>query len=69
MLAAPRRFLPSTRIGTPDGTTIINMNNEAILKVNLKDLPNDQKALIDQVMEEFRVKCLLSYSRMLDSVI
>jgi len=51
------------------GTTIINMNNEAILKVNLKDLPNDQKALIDQVMEEFRVKCLLSYSRTRNSVI
>jgi hypothetical protein len=45
------------------------MNNEAILKVNLEDLPDDQKALIDQATEEFREKCLLSYSRMRDSVI
>jgi hypothetical protein len=29
------------------------MNNEVILKVNLKDLPNDQKALIEQAVKEF----------------
>ena len=45
------------------------MDNEAILKVNLEDLPDDQKALIEQTVEEFREKCLLSYSRMRDSVI
>ena len=57
------------RLGTPGGTTIINMNNEVILKVNLEDLPDDQKALIEQAIEEFREKCLLSYSRMCDSVV
>jgi len=45
------------------------MNNEVILKVNLEDLPDDQKALIDQVTEEFHEKCLLSYSSTRDSVI
>ena len=45
------------------------MNNEAILKVNLEDLPDDQKALIDQAAEEFHEKCLLSFSKMRDSVI
>ena len=45
------------------------MDNQMILKVNLEDLPDDQKALIEQAVEEFREKCLLSYSRMHDSVI
>jgi hypothetical protein len=45
------------------------MNSEAILKVNLEDLPNDQKALIEQAAKELREKCLLSYSRTRDSVI
>jgi hypothetical protein len=40
-----------------------------ILKVNLEDLPDDKKALIDRAAEEFHEKCLLSYSRTLDSVI
>ena len=57
------------RFGTPSGTTIVNMDSEAILKVNLEDLPDDQKALIKQAIEEFREKCLLSYSRMSDFVI
>jgi len=45
------------------------MDNQTILKVNLEDLPDDQKALIEQATEEFREKCLLSYSRMRDSVV
>jgi hypothetical protein len=40
-----------------------------ILKVNLEDLPDDQKALINKAAEEFREKCLLSYSRKRDLVI
>ena len=56
-------------LGTPGGTTIVNMDNEAILKVNLKNLLDDQKALIEQATEEFCEKCLLSYSRKDDSVI
>ena len=56
-------------LSMPSGTTIINMDNEAILKVNLEDLPDDQKALIVQAAEEFHEKCLLSYSRKDDSVI
>jgi hypothetical protein len=47
----------------PGGTTIVNMNNEVILKVNLEDLPDDQKALVEQAAKAFREKCLLSYSR------
>ena len=50
-------------------TTIINMDNQTILKVNLGDLPDDQKALIEQAIEEFREKCLLSYSRTRDSIV
>ena len=60
MLATPCRFLPSTRIGTPDGTTIVNMYNQAILKVNLEGPPDDQKALIERAVEEFKEKYLLS---------
>jgi hypothetical protein len=45
------------------------MDNQTILKVNLEDLPDDQKALIEQATEEFREKCLLSYSRTRDSVV
>ena len=65
----PITFSPSTEIGTPSGTTIVNMDNEAILKVNLEDLPDDQKALIEQAAEELREKRLLSYSRMHDSIV
>jgi hypothetical protein len=50
-------------------TTIINTDNQMILKVNLEDLPNDQKALIEQATEEFKEKYLLSYSRTHDSVV
>jgi hypothetical protein len=50
-------------------TTIVNMDNQTILKVNLEDLPDDQKALIEQAIEEFREKCLMSYSRTRDSVV
>ena len=32
-------------------------------------MPDDQKVLIEQAAEEFREKCLLSYSRMHDSVV
>ena len=32
-------------------------------------MPNDQKALIEKTAEEFREKCLLSYSRTRDSVV
>jgi hypothetical protein len=53
----------------PGGTTIVNMDNEMILKVNFEDLLDDQKALIEQATEEFCEKCLLSYSRMRDSII
>jgi hypothetical protein len=45
------------------------MDNEVILKVNLEDQLDDQKALIEQVAEEFHEKCLLSYGRTHDSVI
>jgi hypothetical protein len=30
------------------------MDNQMILKVNLNDLPSEQKALIEQETEEFR---------------
>ena len=50
--------------------TIVNVENiNAILKVNLKDLPDDQKAFIEQAAEEFKEKCLLSYSKMRESVV
>ena len=51
------------------GTTIINMDTQAVLKVILDDLPKDQRALIDQATEEFHQKCLLSYSKKRESVI
>ena len=65
----PITFHRRHALGTPSGTTIVNMNNDTILKVNLEDLLDDQRALIDKVAEEFREKCLLSYSRMHDLVI
>ena len=45
------------------------MDNQTILKVNLEDLPNEKRALIDKAAEEFREKCLLSYSRTRDLVV
>ena len=45
------------------------MDNQTILKVNLEDLSNDQKALIEQAAEEFGEKCLLCYSRTRDLVV
>ena len=44
-------------------------NNNAILKVNLEDLADDQKAIIEQAAEVFKEKCLLSYSRMRELVV
>ena len=40
-------FCHTHDLGTPDGTTIIDMDNQMILKVNLEDLPDEQRALID----------------------
>jgi hypothetical protein len=34
-------FAMDTQLGTPSGTTIIDMDNQTILKVNLEDLPDD----------------------------
>jgi len=45
------------------------MDSQTILKVNLEDLPDDQKAIIEQAAKEFREKCLLSYSRTRDSIV
>jgi hypothetical protein len=45
------------------------MDNEVILKINLEDLPDDQKTHIEQAIEEVREKCLLSYNRMHNLVI
>jgi hypothetical protein len=56
-------------LGIPSGTTIINMNNDAILKVNFEELPKDQQTLITKATEEFREKCLLSHSRKCDLVV
>jgi len=44
-------------------------NNNAILKVNLEDLLDDQKALIEQAADEFKEKCMISYSRTRESVV
>ena len=44
-------------------------NNNAILNVNLEDLPDDQKALIEQAAEKFKEKCLVSYSRTHESIV
>jgi hypothetical protein len=62
-------FAVDTKLGTPGGTTIVDIDNQMILKVNLEDLLDDQKTLIEQAIEEFREKCLLSYSRTCNSVI
>ena len=43
--------------------------NNTILMINLEDLPDDQKALIEQAVEEFKEKCQLSYSRMRELVV
>ena len=53
----------------PSGTTIVDMDNQAILKVNLEDLRDEQRALIDKATEQIREKCLLSYNRTRDSVV
>jgi hypothetical protein len=45
------------------------MDNQTILNVNLEDLPDGQKELIEQAIEEIREKSMLSYSRTRDSVI
>ena len=55
--------------GMPSGTTIVDMDNNAILKVNFEDLPEDQQTLITKAIEEFHEKCLLSYSKMHDSIV
>ena len=62
-------FLPLTQVDMLGGTTIINMDNEGILKVNLEGPPDDQKALIERAVEEFREKYLLSQSKTRDLVI
>ena len=53
----------------PSGTTIVDMDNNAILKVNFEDLPEDQQTLITKATEEFHEKCLLSYSKTRDSIV
>ena len=43
-------------LGMPGGTIIVNMDNDAILKVNFGELPKEQRMLIDKAAEEFQEK-------------
>ena len=65
----PSLFHRPHNLSMPGGTTIVDMDNQTILKVNLEDLPDDQKTLIEQASKKFKEKCLLSYSRTRDSVV
>ena len=44
-------------------------NNNDILMVNYKDLPNGDKGVISKAIEEFQNKCLLSYIKTRDNTI
>ena len=44
-------------------------NNDNILMVHYKDLPNEDKDIINKATEEFQKKCLLSYTKTHDSTI
>ena len=44
-------------------------NNDNILMVHYKDLPDEDKDTINKAIEEFQKKCLLSYTKARDSTI
>jgi hypothetical protein len=37
-------------------------NNDQILNVTMEDLPDELKALVEQVVQQYQEKCLLSFS-------
>jgi vacuolar-type H+-ATPase subunit E/Vma4 len=47
------------------GTTIVNMenNNDQILNVATEDLLDELKALVEQAVQQYQEKCLLSFSK------
>ena len=44
-------------------------NNNNILMVHYEDLPDEDKDVIGKAIEEFRNKCLLSYTKTHDNII
>ena len=44
-------------------------NNNDILMLHYKDLPNGDKGIINKATEEFQNKCLLSYTKTRDNII
>ena len=62
-------FYVNTLFGTPGGTTIVMAvhNNKDILMVPYEDLPTEDKDVIGKAIEEFQIKCLLSYTKTCDN--
>ena len=48
---------------------MVTHNNNDILMVPYEDLPDGDKDVIDEAIEEFRKKCLLSYTKTRDNTI
>jgi hypothetical protein len=53
------------------GTTIVNMDydNEQVLNISIDDLPKEAKALVEKAVQQYRDKCLSSFTKMRDKVI
>ena len=48
------------------GPTVINMDNENVLNVTLDELPDSLKELVETAINQYKEKCLLSFSRTRD---
>jgi hypothetical protein len=64
-------FCVDTLFGTPSGTTIVMAvyKNKDILMVAYKNLPDEDKDIINKAMVQFQNKCLMSYMKSRDNKI
>jgi hypothetical protein len=58
-------FCIDTLFGPPSGTTIVMVvyKNKDILMVAYKNLPDEDKDIINKAMVQFQNKCLMSYTK------
>jgi hypothetical protein len=47
----------------------MDYDNEQVLSISIDDLPEEAKALVEKVVQQYRDKCLLSFTKMRDKVI
>ena len=64
-----RHMFLARSVGLEPTIAMVVHNNNDILMIHYEDLPNGDKGVISKAIEEFKSKCLLSYTKTRDNTI